>query len=296
MKIHFEEENNFIEYYSLLDWESKKDLLQRIINAKNTNTSPNFIEKINFLYRRLMMSCRMNKLTKEENDLFLGLSSRYITNNEELDDDLLNEYVNNYLLKNPEYKGEEIIIYLNYFRCFLNSFYNKEVIFDFQNRFHNGYEFGIPIESNLQYMMVNVCAFRKILNNIHTIESYYCHLVHISFSMLHEYAHLLQKDYINNYNNQKTENYIIEKEIMKEDNEFYKKYHDYFEIEKEADEFAYTHINYFLDGIIPKEQLKYYLEIILKKIELRKIDNKEIFELEKEKRKRKIRKIERIII
>lgn len=286
MKIYMEDEKDFIKYYSLLDLSEKKDLLLEIINIKNTNTSLDLIEKIDCLYNNLMMKCSAKTLTNEENDLFLGLSARYIINNIQVDDDILDIYVNNYLLKKSQYKSEEIIIYLNYFRCFFNRFFNKEVRFDFQNRFHIDYEFGIPLDNNIKNMKVNVCPFRKILDRSLTLNSYYSHMVYISFIILHEYVHLLQDDYISrNCDNNITKNYIIESMLMKNDKKFYDIYHDYFDTEQEADNFAFTYTEYFLKSIIPIDIVRHYLEEIKYYNKIFDIEKKKKFEIEKAKRK-----------
>lgn len=267
MEYQKETYENFVNHYNSLEWKEKVKLLEKIINIKTNNneSDKSDIKEIDLLFSYLIQKISTKKLTEQENELFLGISSRYLINNIKIDDNIINDYVCNYLSNNRQYKPEEIIIYLNYFRCYFNNFFNKKITFNFKNRMHTDYEFGIPINPKIEQMMVNVCIFKKLLDKQELDKQrYFHHLVIIAFLIIHEYIHILQKDYIdkNYYNEKSAENYIIESLIMKIDKQFYQKYHDYFNMEYDADEYAIMYVPYFLNGIVPNEDIKCYLEWI----------------------------------
>ena len=262
-------DNDFVEYYNSLPKSEQNELLEDIIDLKLENewqeaiglqkNDEDVITKIDNIYKNLLNNSNQNQLTRKENNLLLDISARYIINNIAVDDRKLMEYIFNYLLDNRQYKPEEIVLYLNYFRCFLNDYHNKEIEFNFKNSLHCNYEFGIPIKIKIKEMMVNACAFRKLLHQEKLSEgSYNHHLMINNFLVVHEYAHALQQDYINRNNNDITENYKIESIIMKKEPNFYQKYHDSFDTEIEADDYANRYVPYLVHGFMHSNDIQFF--------------------------------------
>lgn len=259
-------DGGFIKNYISLSLEEKNEILNKLVYLKCYNQREECINKLDEIYNYLNQKVKNDNLNKIEHELFIKLTSRYIINNIPVDDDLLNAYTYKYVLKNPNYIPEEIVFLINSFRIFLNTYFNKKIKFKFKNLFHIDYEFGTPINKKNDHFLVNVCAFKKLIHskNFSKID-YNNHLTYITYILIHEYAHVLQQDYIVRNDNDITENYKLEYLIMKNNPNIYEKYHDYFDIEYEADLYAKQYIIYFLMNIISINELQDCIKSIDKK-------------------------------
>ena len=180
-------------------------------------------------------------LNKEEKQLFERVYSHLILNEIAIDNEILHKYCKTYI-KTEEYSYiDRMILLCKDLLNTLNKKYNKNYKLKFFNKrsFNSSGYIIFTEKENIIY--ININYFIKMYKESKKLpyKPIKTMVFNKIFSILHEFKHLLQKEYISNNDNKITENFIEEEYIKTYNYKFYLKNHNYFKTEREANLFAY---------------------------------------------------------
>jgi len=202
-------------------------------------------------------------LTNKEIELFESVYSYLILNEIDIDNEILHKYCKTYI-KTEEYSYiDRMILLCKDLLNTLNKEYNKNYKLKFFNKrsFNSSGYIIFTEKENIIY--ININYFTKMYKESKKLpyKPIKTMVFNKIFSILHEFKHLLQKEYISNNDNKITENFIEEEYIKTYNYKFYLKNHNYFKTEREANLFAYENIlkyfeMYFDKDIIFEKEMK----------------------------------------
>lgn len=238
--------HEFIKYLYNLSDEEKKNIIFNCIKYKkyNMNIKNGNLDKIYNMYKVLLHKLEYNKLNFKERQIYEFIKNIEIYIGEHRNDKYFKKYCDKYLKELKSYKNNIFIIMQD---CLneLNIKYQKEYKLIFTDLYEIAYINCFKKEIRGKIAIGG--KYKEYLNewmkdnkNIDDV------LAFTLFIILHEYRHLLQMDdyFINNKVG--SSKYIKEQFIISEMNIFYKKFHDNFRAEKEANEFAYNNLQEYL--------------------------------------------------
>ena len=108
------------------------------------------------------------------------------------------------------------------------------------------------MNSNIYYDLLQI----EKLNN----EDYVRMLCYQSFALFHEIKHLEQLTLLQNANDEYTKRIQREIVVNEEYPDFYNKFHNYFQMEKEADSFAIEYLRKCCKSFIPQKELEEFIK------------------------------------
>lgn len=137
----------------------------------------------------------------------------------------------------------------------LNKKYNKNYLIEFSNKKLTNIHACVKVNELPHTITLNTFTFlrdyklTKLLPHlIPKMVSFF-----LIYTILHEYGHCMQDEYILNHNNDITDVYFKEHIVMLIDRKFYYKNHQFFTIEQESDIFALNEIVNFYSMYFKKD-------------------------------------------
>ena len=279
------------EYYELINYfnnlsSDEKDKYISSFLKKRKNLSD--VKKIYKCYLELLKRVKNEEITKEEKSVYEFISSYLIFFNKFKNNKAFNIYSHKYLnnLGKDNLFIKNTLIVQDIINL-LNEKYNLNVTL--KHEYMNRSVGSIDVLNDKDEIEINRYFYNLFLND----EDEYYSVASLIFVLSHEYKHLIQKSkYFNSeVDNQKYYNELF---LMAGAPFFYRKYHNYFSTEMEANEFAFNNVNELMKKYFPelkKSDLYYIIERLYEKYAFTNSDTYQIF---LEKRDKKLNTFDKI--
>lgn len=217
--------------------------------------------KINDLLNK---SCNSSLTIKER--LFLSrLLGGCVLYNKDISKDRLTNYVNNCYLKNKEsIFSSDLLILLKHTFNYLNEINNSNINFKMRSIEEDFGQFMFSYNTKKKYLVINreyyTNAFLDI-EDIISLEEFNNMLASQTNILLHEFRHFMQNkvEFRDTYN-WSEERMKKEFKILDNNRDFYQKYYESFFIERDANSFANSNLEYIIGDFLVKD---YYDDAIL---------------------------------
>lgn len=255
------EENGFLSFFANLSKQNKKDFLYLIkLIKKNPNDSrKNFINAFLSLENELSKKVETNTITSDELLFLIFLTANKILTNEEVNKDLVKLISENYILKKPFLIAEELLILLMYNIELASKFTNQNCDIRFTSSISAFAQMSSDMKQD-SVLQIDGSFYNKMLELEKISESDYFEMFcYQTFAILHEFRHAQQFSYV--VNNDDDYSRILQKEIAITQYycDFYLKYHEFFLLEKEANEFAFENLEKFCHGFLTPDYIKKFI-------------------------------------
>jgi len=241
--------HEFIKYFYNLSDEEKRCIIYECIKYKkynNINIKNGNLDKIYNMYKVLLHKLEYNKLNFKEREIYEFIKNTEIYIGEYKNNKYFKKYCDEYL-KHPYLKNykNNLFIIMQEILNELNRNYKKEYKLVFTDLDEIAYINWLKKELRGKIAIGGryIENLNKWIKNNEIIGYVISYTI---FVILHEYKHLLQMDdyFINNTIG--SSKYVKEEFMICEINSFYRKFHDNFLTEKEANKFAYNNLERYL--------------------------------------------------
>lgn len=234
----------YIDYFYKFDINEKVNIICYVIIFKKYNIKNGNLDKLYNFYKILLNKLQYNELNFKEKYIYETITAFLIVSNNYINNELFDKYCNNYLkVSENNFKRQILLIHQDMINT-LNRKNNTDYNICYkENNFSNSIAWVNWIDEdkirNIYYNQNQYLKFfiEKDVKKIDIIKTLSIEILNI----LHEYKHILQMEWL--YKNVDNLSLKYENDLYMTNFKLYRKYHDYFSIEREANEFGFN--NYF---------------------------------------------------
>lgn len=246
--------DEIIEYFLQLDRDIQEFLIFYINETKNLENKENYIRILDIFENIKLKIINDIELNANEIKFFQRVYYIYEINEIETNDYLLNKFCKKYIRNENAIDIDRIFLISWDIINSLNSKYNKlykiKFLYDEQIKIPAWVLTRFDCESSdNKNININIYVIDLMIQKLKTsdYEKSKVTILYLINSILHEYKHLMQNDYLIRNDDMISELYIRELFVKIKDNkknkgELYKKYHENFYLEKEANIFAFNNM------------------------------------------------------
>ena len=259
-------ENKFFEYYAKLPNKDKFNIVFFIkLIEKNgehliESGDSEFYNEIKKWQGNLFDKLNEGKITPSELEFAIKLIADSIINNEKLDKNLIIKLSENYILKSPLMIPEELPILLLYNSYLINQFINSNYTISFKT---SAYAFACTNYSDSpETIFINYDFYHHVLESEQITKQDYLELFCFqTFSLLHEFKHLKQFEYMNTHDDEYAKAIGLDMSVVGYDYDFYRENHDMFFVESEANSFGCENLERFCHNLLSHDYIQKFIEI-----------------------------------
>lgn len=256
-------ENNFFEYYAKLPKKDKFNIifyLQMVKdNDKFEQSNYDFYSEIE-KWQNNLISRLDGKISTSELEFVINLLADRIVNNEKVDKNLIIKLSENYILISPLIIPEELPILLLYNLYLINQFTDSNYTVSFKT---NEYAFACTNYSDSpETLFINSEFYYQVLKSEQITKQDYLNLFCFqTFALLHEAKHLKQFEYMDTHNDDYAKAIGLDLGVATYDYDFYRKNHDMFLIESEANSFGRENLERFCHNLLSHDYIQKFIEL-----------------------------------
>ena len=251
----------FIDYFDNLYVEEKDYIIENCYNYLmcEKKISHKSLEKISNMYDILKHKIKYDKLNNKERKIYEYIQAYLIYTDRYEKTEHFDIYVNKYLTNiSLDNIGKKVFLVIQNIINSLNNEFKLDTYIYIDEAEENTLG-SVEWEDIESIIYLNKLFFKDLYNNKLIIDDLIGYISYIIFIILHEYGHIIQKNYMFRNNDKKSLDYEMDFYLIQY-SKLYKKLHNYFIVEKEANDFAIDRLinelkKYFQNKVIDEKEI-----------------------------------------
>ena len=231
---------SFVNYFFSLDKKTKDYIINEVYFYIYSNDNNKLLNKIVNMYNILLEKLKYNKLNLKERYIYEYVNEYLINLGFFCPNDLFEKYCSTYLNNISGFNTmDKIILLMQHILNEFNIKYNMDAFLSFND--DENCIAWMDFSENENVINVNLEKVNELISIKQAVSNYEELLSVCLFTILHEFNHLLQKNYMLKNNDNKKAGYVNDLFVINL-SKLYDKYHNYFQIENESNLFGINNI------------------------------------------------------